>query len=575
MWQRVAPAALAVAGLAGIAFGLWPRSGPVDAWVNPLASARFTRVTDFPGTETQAAISPDGRFIAFLSDRDGPMHLWLNQVGTGRFSNLTKDLPAFGFTYAVRFLGFSGDGSEIWTTSLANRTSVMPLIGGEQRPFLVASSIHPAWSPDGVALVYQNAVDGDPLFVADRSGANAREIFKDQRGIHNHNPIWSTDGQWIYFVHGSPDAEQMDVWRIRPSGGSPEQLTDHHAPVNFVASLDARTLLFVAPAEDRSGPWLWSLDVESKLTRRVTAGLEQYLTVAASADGRRIVATVANPSARLWSLPIVERVADERDVRPFPVPSVRALGPRFRGASLFYLSSRGAGDGLWRVEDGQASEIWKGSDGALGQPASVSRDGRRVAIVLRKGGKGHLTIMAADGSDSRDVASSIDVQGVTDWAPDGTSIVTGGIDAQGAGLFIIPVNGGTAARLTKGIGSNPAWSPDGSLIVYAGPNVAGQQLLLGVQPDGTAVALPPMYVPSASRAASHRFLPDGTGLVYMNWQKANREFWVLNLATKTTRQIANLTAPDEIRNFDITPDGKQIVFDRLRENSDIVLIERP
>jgi hypothetical protein len=42
-----------------------------------------------------------------------------------------------------------------------------------------------------------------------------------------------------------------------------------------------------------------------------------------------------------------------------------------------------------------------------------------------------------------------------------------------------------------------------------------------------------------------------------------------------TRQLAHLTSSATMRNFDITPDGKQIVFDRLRENSDIVLIDLP
>jgi hypothetical protein len=48
----------------------------------------------------------------------------------------------------------------------------------------------------------------------------------------------------------------------------------------------------------------------------------------------------------------------------------------------------------------------------------------------------------------------------------------------------------------------------------------------------------------------------------------------LNISTGMTRRIASLNTPDEIRTFDLTPDGTQIVFDRLRENSDIVLIER-
>jgi Tol biopolymer transport system component len=212
----------------------------------------------------------------------------------------------------------------------------------------------------------------------------------------------------------------MDAWRIRPSGGTPERLTHRNAAVSFWRPIDSRTLLYVARGEDRSGPWLWALDVESKISHRVSSGLEQYRTVAASFDGRRIVATVANPSASLWSAPLLERVAEEADVKPYPLPTVRALSPRFeKNGSLFYLSSRGTGDGLWRFREGQASEIWKGSNGALDEAPAVSPDGKRVAVVLRKDGKRHLTLMSADGADAHELASSISVQGAPDCHPTG------------------------------------------------------------------------------------------------------------------------------------------------------------
>jgi hypothetical protein len=164
----------------------------------------------------------------------------------------------------------------------------------------------------------------------------------------------------------------MDLWRIPSAGGEPERLTQHNSDVVDVTPLDQRTVLYVAPAEDRSGPWLWAFDVDSKTTRRLTFGVEKYTSVAASADGQRIVATVANPTASLWSVPILDRMAHEEDVKPFPLPTVRALSPRFGGMSLFYLSSRGAGDGLWRYQDGEAFEIWKGSAGLLLEPPAVS-----------------------------------------------------------------------------------------------------------------------------------------------------------------------------------------------------------
>jgi Tol biopolymer transport system component len=72
----------------------------------------------------------------------------------------------------------------------------------------------------------------------------------------------------------------------------------------------------------------------------------------------------------------------------------------------------------------------------------------------------------------------------------------------------------------------------------------------------------------------HRFLPDGSGLVYLPYSHS-RDFWVLDLLTKKTHALTRLSDHGVISAFDITPDGKEIVFDRLRNNSDIVLIDLP
>ena len=104
----------------------------------------------------------------------------------------------------------------------------------------------------------------------------------------------------------------------------------------------------------------------------------------------------ASGACRFWTTR-----SKSSDVQPYPMPTVRALAPRFAGSSLFYLSSRGTGDGLWRSSKGEALEIWRGADGTLLEPPAPSPDGQRVSVVLRQQGRPRLGLLAADGAEVR------------------------------------------------------------------------------------------------------------------------------------------------------------------------------
>ncbi|MDH3626521.1 MAG: serine/threonine-protein kinase [Acidobacteriota bacterium] len=571
----IAIAVLAIAATTALTAALWPTADKAEAEdANPLAGARFTRVTDFPGAEYDAAISPDGRFVTFVSDRDGPFQLYVGQIGAGDFRKLNSD----DFTMddaraAVRSVGFNSDGSEIWLGGgPLRRVRMMPLLGGSVRNFLSEESVTVAWSPDGTQIVYHERVAGDPLYIADSNETNSRKILSPPAGTHQHYPVWSADGLWIYMARGRPATLEMDLWRVRVNGEDLEQVTHGKLDVRSPTPIDANTVLYSARDTDGAGPWLWALDVRTGVSRRASIGLEQYASISASANGRRLVVTVQDARSTLWSVPIQERPATEGDAQPITdLQTPRALSPRFGGSSMFYLSSRGSGDGLWRYSGGKPSEIWRGSKTALLEPAAVSPDGETVVLLLRNEERWRLHTLGADGTRLRLLSETIDARGAAAWSPDGKWIVTGGYEAGVEGLFKIPVGGGAAERIVDGEALNPVWSPEGNLIAYTGAQVNVVTPLLAVRPDGEPVRFPEIDLFRWGQRA--RFLPDGTGLVYMQGQGSAQDFWLLDLTTLRSRRLTELGGTDTMMSFDVTPDGSRIVFDRLRENVDVVLIE--
>jgi hypothetical protein len=64
-------------------------------------------------------------------------------------------------------------------------------------------------------------------------------------------------------------------------------------------------------------------------------------------------------------------------------------------------------------------------------------------------------------------------------------------------------------------------------------------------------------------------------VVYVGGDYGRQEFWMLDLASGERRQLTSLQPGSLIKGFDVSPDGTQITFDRIRDNSDVVLIELP
>jgi serine/threonine protein kinase len=586
-WRWSKPSRLAV-GLAVaivllVAGGLWRLWQQDFFWRNPLDGATVERLTDFEGDEFDAAISPDGRVTAFLSDRDGPLDAWVSQIGSSQFVNLTKGQFQLTANRVTRQAGFSGDGTRVWFLQQVAKRPVgwtswlAPAIGGTPRAF-VENGLNPVWSPDGRSLVYHSADPGDPIFIADPNGNSSRQVFRAQPGVHNHYPTWSPDGRFVYFVSGTLSTEDMDIWRISLSTGdtaaTPERITSHHSSVAYPAWLDARTLIYAATAEDGSGQWLYAMDVEHRIPHRVSSGIaEQYLSVAVSGTRpRRVVAAVATPTASLWTVPIADGVQNEEAVTRVRTANSRASGPRFAPAYLAFLSSKGGANGLWKLEEGIAQELWRGDDGGIVAPPAISPDGRLICFSSRRRGTTGLYVMNANGTNVRTLVDSFDVRGPASWSPDGNWLAVAANLGQGTRVFKLPLAGGQPVQLVDTLSDRPLWSPAGQFILYSELLAAGGDEVKAITPGGAPVVIPDVRIDFAI-STTYRFMADGKSLIALEGPgRGAQNFFQVDLRTGQRRQLTNLKGGFAIQNFDVSLDGKHIVFDRVRDNSDIVLM---
>ncbi len=573
-----AAAVVLVAITLAVVFGVL-RKAPGPLWLDPLAGARVLRLTDFAGSEQAATISRDGRFAAFIAVRDGQLDVWSTSIGSNVFRNLTGGNFQQLRNPEIRSVAFSPDGSRVafWTRqgdgsrSLDINIMAVPTVGGAAQVYLPETAEFD-WSPDGSRVVFHTTAPGDPLYVRSATEASAHQIYVAAPGTHCHFLTWSPDGEFIYFVRGDPPSSDWDIWRLRPSGASLERMTFHHARVTYPVPLDAHTLLYLATDVDGSGPWLYVMDLAQKRSRRLNVGLERYTSLAASRDRSRLVATVADFSSELWRVPVGGEGAPGHSAERIASITGNASAPRFGPGFIAYVSSSGARRGIYKYANGTSTELW--GDAALdrlGAPM-LTADGRRMAFTVERGGATQLYTMDSDGHNLKAVTRSLPLRGDLAWAPDGQSVV-GAVASEGEPrLARIFLDSTPAQSLVSDYSVDPVWSPDGKYFLYSGAQVATIFPLRASAPDGRPYNLPGLILTTGARRVA--FARESGSLVFLRGGIDHKNFWQLDPKTGTERQLTELPASLVIGDFDVSPDGNEIVFDRVQESSSVVLIER-
>jgi len=181
--------------------------------------------------------------------------------------------------------------------------------------------------------------------------------------------------------------------------------------------------------------------------------------------------------------------------------------------------------------------------------------------------------MQADGTNARIVTDALDLQGAPAWAPDGQSIISAADDRGVPHLFRVPVDGRSPALFVQEYSVDPAWAPDGRFVVYSGPDIGTTFSVKAVTAEAAQHPLPALTL---TRGARHlAFLPGGRGLVLLRGEIQHKNLWLIDLETGAERQLTNLTPDFDIRDFDISPDGREVVLERVQERADVVLLDLP
>lgn len=412
-----------------------------DVWVANEDGTNIQRLTVHKARDVYPRFSPDGKWIAFSSDRNGNLDVYLIPASGGTVKQLTShsaDDTVLNWTPDGSAILFSSNRGEDFMPKLytVSTNGGMPVNAGADM------GVQGSYSPDGRRLAYnqktqsywrkyyRGAMQTD-VMVMDAASKKFTNL-TDFDGIDSW-PMWARDGN-IYFVSDREGNGLTNVWRVSESGGKADRVTSfREGDVRFPSiSADGKTIVFehdfgiskLDLASKRVTPLHFDIGAETQESlgevRDFNSMVDDY---ALAPNSRRIVVSV---HGEIFTAPV-----DEGDLRQITDTAARDTNVEY------------------------------------------SPDGKWIAFVSDRSGREEIYAVAVDGAGEPQKLTDLDaLKFGYSWSPDSTQIAYTSSDDK---LRVVTVADKQAKEITSsryGNISSPRWSPDGKWLAYAKPDVS-------------------------------------------------------------------------------------------------------
>ena len=407
-----------------------------DIWTADENGQNVRRVTVHKARDAYPRFSPDGKWIAFSSDRNGNLDVFIISVEGGTAKQLTfhsADDTVLGWSPDSRSVLFASQRGE----DFMGKLYTVSIDGGMPRSTGADMGVYACFSPDGKKLAlnrksqvywrkyYRGAYQSD-VTVMDIAARKFTDL-TDFDGMDSF-PMWSSDGH-IYFVSDRDGNGLTNIWRVPEAGGKAEKITAFKTgDVRFPSiSADGKTIVF----EHDFG--IWKMDVASKKVTPIKLDI--------AGETQENVAEYRDFNSQV----------DDYDL----APSNRRIAFSIHGE--IFTAPTDEGD-LKQITDSPARD----------KDPQYSPDGKWIAFISDQSGREELYIAASDGVSEPQKISDLDALKFSfAWSPNSKEIAFNSSDNKLRKYNTETKQTVELVASKFGNISQPSWSPDGKWIAYS------------------------------------------------------------------------------------------------------------
>lgn len=542
------------------------------------------QVSSSLGVESYPTWSPDGVRLAYQAGDSyhyvGVSHIWMVQLGRGEPVNLTRDQPANN-----RMPSWSPDGREIAFFSDRDgdwSVYTVAAIGGKPRSILSLPGIAahnwsaPQWSGDGTKLfVSVNQAGRNVVIVLHVQSLEAtRTALPDHEGNFCRDLSVRPDGRRFAYVEGGAGGTEVTrLWTIPASGGMAVPLTDGRTNVwSPTWSRDGSTIFYVSNRGGSMDLWQQAVADDGRPAGEplaVTQGLG-IRSAAFSPDGSRLAYSRGGWVTNVWRVPMLsDRPAKWVDAEQVTSEHayIEFVDVSPDGAMLAVSSDRRGNQDLWLLPAAGGEMTPLTTDPAPDWNPRWSPDGREIAFYSYRSGNRDIWVMPSRGGPARQLTSHPAQDSNPTWSPDGHKLAFFSRRSGEAATWIVDPAGGEPRFVMKGDFDLAAWSAKGEWTALFAQN--GNRFYRIPRGGGVPVLLP------GEQPISPRFSPDGQSIYYstITGPRENHDLWKLSVDDGKVSRLTKLEGRRGNLAGAVATDGRYLYFTWSEDDGDIWVMD--